>query len=262
MGPDDCWHVDGYDKLKQYGFPIHGCIDGFSRKILWLHLVTSNNDPYTIADLFLNHVSITGVIPKRVRTDCGTENGILAATQCYFRRNNIDEHAGVNVHLYGSSHSNQRIEAWWSCYRRSRSSYIINVFKDLVKSGEYNPDDNVEKACSIYCFSSLIQDDLNQCQMHWNSHYIRKSQYSDVFGRPNYLYLFPGETYANQACEVLPADLDEIKVYIDDWLEEDDDVYTEYFNYLCRELNLIDFKTLQWNDAIEQFLLLLRYAKL
>ena len=22
------WHIDGYDKLKPYGFPIHGCIDG------------------------------------------------------------------------------------------------------------------------------------------------------------------------------------------------------------------------------------------
>ena len=25
------WHIDGYDKLKPYGFPIHGAIDGFSR---------------------------------------------------------------------------------------------------------------------------------------------------------------------------------------------------------------------------------------
>lgn len=32
-GPNFCWHIDGYDKLKPYGFPIHGCIDGFSRKL-------------------------------------------------------------------------------------------------------------------------------------------------------------------------------------------------------------------------------------
>ena len=35
-GPNVVWHVDGYDKLKPYGFPIHGCIDGWSRKVLWL----------------------------------------------------------------------------------------------------------------------------------------------------------------------------------------------------------------------------------
>ena len=27
-GPNSCWHADGYDKLKPYGFPIQGCTDG------------------------------------------------------------------------------------------------------------------------------------------------------------------------------------------------------------------------------------------
>ena len=31
-GPNFAWHVDGYDKLKPYGFPIHGCVDGLSRR--------------------------------------------------------------------------------------------------------------------------------------------------------------------------------------------------------------------------------------
>ena len=34
-GPNYWWHADGYDKLKPYGFPVHGCMDGFSRRILW-----------------------------------------------------------------------------------------------------------------------------------------------------------------------------------------------------------------------------------
>ena len=38
-GPNYCWHADVYDKLKPYGFPIHGCIDRFSRKIMWLKIV-------------------------------------------------------------------------------------------------------------------------------------------------------------------------------------------------------------------------------
>ena len=28
QGPNEVWHCDGYDKLKPYGFAIHGCIDG------------------------------------------------------------------------------------------------------------------------------------------------------------------------------------------------------------------------------------------
>ena len=34
-GPNHCWHIDGYDKLKPDGFAIRGCIDGYSRKIIW-----------------------------------------------------------------------------------------------------------------------------------------------------------------------------------------------------------------------------------
>ena len=33
-GPNHSWQVDGYDKLKPFDFPIHGAIDGFSKKIL------------------------------------------------------------------------------------------------------------------------------------------------------------------------------------------------------------------------------------
>ena len=44
-GPNYCWHTDGYDKLKPYGFPIYGCIDGWSRKIIWVRVAQSNNNP-------------------------------------------------------------------------------------------------------------------------------------------------------------------------------------------------------------------------
>ena len=27
-GPSYWWHVDGYDKIKRYGFPVHGAVDG------------------------------------------------------------------------------------------------------------------------------------------------------------------------------------------------------------------------------------------
>ena len=29
QGPNFIWHVDSYDKLKPFGFPINGCIDGY-----------------------------------------------------------------------------------------------------------------------------------------------------------------------------------------------------------------------------------------
>ena len=38
-GPNFLIHIDGYDKLKPYGISIHGAIDGFSRRIIWLKSV-------------------------------------------------------------------------------------------------------------------------------------------------------------------------------------------------------------------------------
>ena len=81
-GPNATWHVDGYDKLKPYGLPIHGCVDGFSRRIMWLKVCKSNNDPVIPAGFFLHAVEENGMRPMLVQTDCGTENGILAALQC------------------------------------------------------------------------------------------------------------------------------------------------------------------------------------
>ena len=44
-GPNHACHLDGYDKLKPWGFPVHGVIDGFSRKILWLRVTRSKTHP-------------------------------------------------------------------------------------------------------------------------------------------------------------------------------------------------------------------------
>jgi hypothetical protein len=74
-GPNFAWHVDGYDKLKPYGFPVHGCIDGFSRRILWLKVCRTNNDPAVTAGFYLECVrSVSGcsillrqtVVPRMV----------------------------------------------------------------------------------------------------------------------------------------------------------------------------------------------------
>ena len=103
VGPNFCWHADGYDKLKPYGLPIHGCVDGFSRRILWLKVSKTNNDPIVPAYFYIETVKKMGFCPQYLRTDCGTENGIIAGIQCLFLMSE-------NAHRYGTSTSNQRIE--------------------------------------------------------------------------------------------------------------------------------------------------------
>ena len=86
-GPNTCWHVDGYDKLKSYGLPIHGCIDGYSRKIIWLNVSRSNNKSLVPASYYLDTVKSLRFCPKKIRTDCGTENGIMADAHCFLVSN-------------------------------------------------------------------------------------------------------------------------------------------------------------------------------
>ena len=113
-GPNFCWHIDGYDKLKPFGFCIHGCVDGFSRRIIWLEVQRSNKNPRLVAKYFLKCVKGARGCPTRVYTDPGTENGLIAGIQCCLRAEGLDEYAGSNSHKYVSSTWNQRIECQWS----------------------------------------------------------------------------------------------------------------------------------------------------
>ena len=67
------------------GSPIHGAIDGFSRRILWLNLTRSNNSPDNITIMFLETVNDVGGCPVELVTDLGTENAIIVAIQSFFR---------------------------------------------------------------------------------------------------------------------------------------------------------------------------------
>ena len=63
-GPNHLWHIDGYDKLKPFGFGIHGAIDGYSRRIMWLEVGPSNNDPSVIAQYYIDCGRQIGGAPK------------------------------------------------------------------------------------------------------------------------------------------------------------------------------------------------------
>ena len=83
-GPNFTWHIDGYDKLKPFDFCIHGCVDGFSRKIIWLF----------VASYYLKLLKENRVLPRLVRADRRSENSALGGIQRFFRRNHDDSLAG------------------------------------------------------------------------------------------------------------------------------------------------------------------------
>lgn len=134
-GPNDIWHIDGYDKLKPFGFAIYGAIDGYSRRILWLEVGQSNNDPRVVSQYFIDYIKKNEGTACRIRGDCGTENCNIANIQRFLRRNDADYFANEKSFMYGKSVANQRIEAWWSFQRRWGINWWINYFKDFRDRG-------------------------------------------------------------------------------------------------------------------------------
>ena len=103
-GPSSIWHLDVNDKRKPYGFSIHGCIDKFSRKMLWLKLSLSNKNPSETAYYYLNTVLIVGSVPRRMRADISVENATVAGIQQFLRRNKSPQNWFVfNCKIYCKS---------------------------------------------------------------------------------------------------------------------------------------------------------------
>ena len=142
-GPNSCWHADGYDKLKPYGFPIHGCIDGYSRRILWLKVTKSNSHANVPAAYYVDTMKELGVCPKVLQT------AIQSRLQ-----------ASVHAYRYSSSVANIRIKNWWSHNRKGYTGWLINFFKDMVVTGEFNLGNTLHMELAWYTFSLLLQYEI------------------------------------------------------------------------------------------------------
>lgn len=67
QGPNELWHIDGNHKLISWRVVFHGCVDGYSRTIIYLECLT-NNRASSVLSLFQEGVQNFG-LPSRVRCD-------------------------------------------------------------------------------------------------------------------------------------------------------------------------------------------------
>lgn len=206
-GPNYIWHIDGYDKLKPYGFCIHGAIDGYSRRILWLEVGPSNNDPCIIAKYYCENIKQLGGCPHICRGDRGTENVHVAGIQRFLRRDDIDVFSGEKSFLYGRSVSNQRIECWWSQFRKTETNWWRRYFRQLKNQGLFDDSNPLHVECLRFCYMPLLKKELALVLQQWNLHKIRPStnEYSP-HGRPDTIYFIPeafdSRSYLHQVCDL------------------------------------------------------------
>lgn len=225
-GPNHTWHLDGHDKLKPFGFSIHGCIDGFSRKLLWLEVAPSNKQPEVIAKYYLKAIEQFG-LPKTIKADDGTEHSIIEPIHLTLR--SLDGEDAIGSFSITTSPQNQRIESYWSILQRDRIGWWRTFFNELSDLGMFTNNDPVVVDCIRYCFMHLIRQDLNSVLSDWNSHIISGSSRSvGPTGRPDTMCYLPmhfgGEKFDRPTCEDDLADFNQFSSFeISDYSQEFDE---------------------------------------
>lgn len=113
-GPNFVWSVDGYLKLQPYGIEVYAAIDAYSRFVVWIYVGISARTAISVVRQYLDTVNILGQHPRFIRSDHGTETVMLASAHHQLQQiaqPDLDFH---DCYMYGTSTSNQRIEAWWN----------------------------------------------------------------------------------------------------------------------------------------------------
>ena len=159
------WHIDGLHCFIRWRIVIHAGIDGYSRRIVYIHAST-NNRADTVLKLFVDATRTCGW-PSRVRSDCGGENVGVARAMIMCR--GLDR----SSHITGSSVHNQRIERLWRDTFTSVCHTFYNVFYEMEDSGLLTPTDDKHLYCLHYIFLPRINLQLQQFMVGWNNHSLR-----------------------------------------------------------------------------------------
>ena len=173
QGQNSLWHIDGQHNLVNWGFVIHGGIDGFSRLIVYLHC-SNNNRKETVTDLFRSATERYDW-PSRVRSDHGGET--VGAWQL------MEEVRGPNRRsfLAGTSVHNQRIEHLWRDVFCSVCHIFYYTFQAMEESGLLQRNNSLHKFVLHYIFTPRINKALQSFAASWNHHPMRTERHWSPF---------------------------------------------------------------------------------
>lgn len=160
-GPHHMWHIDGHHKLAPYGLVTHGCIDGFSRMVLYLEC-TDNNRSTTTLKLFKQAVR-EHMVPARVRGDRGGENVLIADYMITARG------LGRRSFIGGTSKYNTRIERLWRDVRDKAIEFYQSLFATMKLDG-LDVDNQLHLFILQFMFKGRINEELSQFKDAWNNH--------------------------------------------------------------------------------------------
>ncbi|CAH0559355.1 unnamed protein product [Brassicogethes aeneus] len=163
--PNALWHMDAHLKLSRWGFVIHGCIDGYSRLIIYLKCeISIQAEP--VLKFFTNAVENYG-LPSRVRSDHGYENILVAVLM------NTIRGLQRGSHITGRSVHNQRVERLWVDVYKEVCDSVYTELYDMEKEGILNIDNSIHIFCVQFLYINEISQKLSSFEAAWNVHNIR-----------------------------------------------------------------------------------------
>ena len=135
-----------------------------------MKVLRSNNSPNNIAGLYLSCVEELQGAPVKTMTDLGTENALAAAIHSFLRQD-------ADAHQYIPSPRNQRIECWWYYSCQCWAGWWREFFIYMKSTETVSFANLIETECLWFCFSTILQNDLNSVKEHWNTRRTRESRF-------------------------------------------------------------------------------------
>ena len=153
--------------VYRYRFVVHGCVDGYSRAIIYLEC-NDNNRATTQLDAFRKAITKWG-LPSRIRTDKGLENIEISK----FMLSDSRRGPGRGSVITGRSVHNTRIERLWRDVNTVVLYGIYDFFRDLEDFSILDVDSELHILCLHMVYMNAIRQKLYVFQQIMNDHPIR-----------------------------------------------------------------------------------------
>jgi hypothetical protein len=200
-GPDWLWCLDGHDKLSRFGIEIYGCVDAYSRKIIWFFVGSNNRTQVSVLRQYLYAIKRVGYCPSFLRTDKGREMLMMADAHYFFYHSAcfddssisdevFDQISFADYYIYGKSTGNTRIEGLWRQMIGRTTEQWILFFSALEVDGWFREDLASDQIILVFIFMPILQDVINDWVEDHNATPIRPQRHRSLHvpGIPNDLY--------------------------------------------------------------------------